>query len=93
MFHTNGGRTILNNTVINRFMMLSRRSADSSSAYEAPLDFNRDEGFLSVDCSGVQGDHMVLWITDNEIVSDPNGVVNCDPRPNRQMVLSNYSSR
>ena len=65
---------------------------DENYVYEAPMiDF--DGGFLEVDCVGVQGDNMVLWSTDNEIVGDDDGVVNCDPvRFNRQLITSNYSS-
>lgn len=84
---------ILNNTLINRFMILSfKREANIDAMYEAPISGGNGE-FLSVVCSGVQRDHEVQWRTDNVIVGNAGGVVNCDPRPNSQQILSNYSSR
>ena len=93
MIHEFGGSNIFNNTVINHFMVASfKREADFDASYEAPLESRSDE-FLSVLCSGVQGDHQVLWTTDNTVVGNPDGVVNCDPRANTQVILSNYTAR
>ena len=89
--HASTGRSILNNTVINRFMTLDfKREASSEYVYEAPEISSQ---YLSVLCSGVQGDHSVIWQTDSDEIGGSSGVVNCDTGPNRQHLLSNYSSR
>lgn len=96
-YESDGGTALLNNTVINRFMTPSfKRSADADSPpYEAPVELRNSGEFLSLDCSGVQGDHEVVWETDNLVVGDRNGTVNCDAniRPNSQLIMTNYSSR
>lgn len=92
---TGQGQTIFNNTVINSFMLPSffdKREADNNAEYETPEEGESDQ-FLEVECSGVQGDHEVIWSTDNTVVGNPDGVVNCDSRQNSQMVLTNYTSR
>lgn len=82
---------LFNNTIINTFSILSRKKREASTDYEAPP---QSDEFLLLECSGVQGDHQVVWTTDNEVVGDENGTVNCDiSRPNMQQILSNYSSR
>lgn len=92
--HDSTSQSIFNNTVINRFMTLaSKREANEDYVYEAPELFSNDGQHLTVICSGVQGDHDVRWLTDNERVGDSDSVVNCDGRPNSQQLLSNYSSR
>ncbi len=83
---------MLNNTVINRFArQLSKREVDSED-YLAPL--GETIGRLSLDCTGVQGSHRVMWTTDNDIIGNSDGLVNCDDeRRNRQDISSNYSSQ
>ena len=88
------GALVFNNTVINRFTFPSfdKREADPDVAYEAPLEFNSD-GSAILECTGVQGDHEVIWSTDNTVVGNFDSVVNCDTdRPNHQELDSNYSS-
>jgi hypothetical protein len=83
---------IINNTVINTFSVpsIKKREASTDYDYETP----RSGEFLLVDCLGAQGDHMVLWSTDNDVVGEEDGVVNCNPlRPNAQDILSNYTAR
>lgn len=93
--HEFRSRVIFNNTVVNIFSVQEafKREADTDYAYEAPPLSGNEGEFLTVLCSGVQGDHQVIWTTDNQVVGNENGVVNCDPRPNTQQILSNYSSR
>lgn len=92
--HGFGSQVIFNNTVINTFRILAfKREASTDFVYEAPAQVENDGESLSVTCTGVQGDHQVIWTTDNVAVGGEDGVVNCDPRPNTQRVLSNYSSR
>lgn len=89
------GRVVFNNTVINTFSLPEafKREADTDFVYEAPPLTDNEGELLEVLCSGVQGDHQVIWTTDNQDVGNEDGVVNCDPRPNTQQILSNYSSR
>lgn len=91
--HSINGQDILNNTVVNRFMFLSFKREANDYVYEAPEESENPGQFLSVLCSGVQGDHDVAWLTDSEAVGGSNGRVSCDHRPNNQVILSNYSSR
>lgn len=95
MTHDHDSRAIFNNTVINSFRVLAdfKREASTDFVYEAPASSLNDGTFLLVECSGVQGDHQVIWTTDNQAVGNEDGVVNCDPRPNTQQIISNYSSR
>ena len=95
VIHQYENRIILNNTVINSFIrnLESKRAASTDYTYESPELPDRNTGFIEAYCSGVQGSHEVIWITDNQDIGNSDGVVNCDPRPNSQEVLSNYSSR
>lgn len=92
--HYANGQSIFNNTVINRFMASQDEDfVFESPVHEAPEMSNNDVRFLSVLCSGVQGDHNVVWKTDNELIGLPDGTVNFDNQSNTQQLLSNYSSR
>jgi len=96
MGHEVGDGVIFNNTVINHFRIPAHRreAPDSDSVYEAPLDVGVVDGILFVLCSGTQGDHQVSWSTNNSVVGNSDGTVNCDWfRRNRQQIFSNYSSR
>ena len=93
----NSGSFIENNTIINVFNLPSRdrrETSDSDYIHESPLTDNRVLGQLALDCSGVQGDHMVSWYTDSSLLDSGNGSVSCDlNRFNRQIVSSNYTAR
>lgn len=83
-----GNEAIFNNTVVNIFRDLS-----VDYVFEAPPMDVSDGDSLSVDCTGVQGHHQVIWFTDNEAVGNDAGEVNSELMSNSQQVLSNYSSR
>ena len=89
------GTIIVNNTVINQvvstttLLPFDKRSVGSPSE---PQSSGLSPDDIIIECITTQRNHLPLWRTDSDFLSDENGTVTCDDGANRQVVTSNYTT-